>query len=180
MPKPGSSVSRDDVAPFLKLGEVVRAFDEHLKLTPVRTEDGLILQISPMTQADIEAQSAIQRRLDASREAAKAVADNFPPAPEGTMRIRVGGNVQQARLVNQARPVYPQLAKDAKISGIVSLAALIGVDGKMKQLAAVSGQPLLITAAMEAVKQWEYQPTFLNGKPVEVVTNINVNFTLSQ
>jgi len=92
----------------------------------------------------------------------------------------VGGNVQQQKLVQQPRPVYPPLAKEARISGVVRLNAIIGKDGTVQDLTIASGHPLLVPAAMEAVKQWVYQPTLLNGQAVEVVTQIEVNFTLSQ
>jgi protein TonB len=95
-------------------------------------------------------------------------------------RIRVGGNVQQARLINQPKPVYPPLAKQARIQGVVRFNAIIGKDGAIMNLQVVSGHPLLVPSALEAVRQWRYQPTLLNGEPVEVVTQIDVNFTLSQ
>ena len=100
--------------------------------------------------------------------------------PATPQRIRVGGQVQAAKLVRQPRPVYPPLAKQARISGHVILNAIIGKDGTIQNLTLASGHPLLVPAAMEAVKQWVYQPTLLNGEPVEVVTQIDVNFTLSQ
>jgi protein TonB len=102
------------------------------------------------------------------------------PKPVTPQRIRVGGNVQQAKLIRQPKPVYPPLAKQARISGVVKLNAIIGKDGTIQNLTVASGHPLLVPAAMEAVKQWVYQPTLLNGEPVEVVTQIDVNFTLSQ
>ena len=95
-------------------------------------------------------------------------------------RIRVGGNVQQAKLIRQPKPIYPPLAKQARISGVVKLDAIIGKDGTIQNLRVVSGHPLLVPAALDAVKQWVYAPTLLNGEPVEVVTQIDVNFTLSQ
>lgn len=95
-------------------------------------------------------------------------------------RIRVGGNVQAAKLVKQPKPVYPPLAKQARIQGTVRFTAVIGRDGAIQNLTLVSGHPLLIPSAQEAVRQWVYQPTLLNGEPVEVVTQIDVNFTLSQ
>jgi protein TonB len=108
-----------------------------------------------------------------------------PPPPKvdkpvTPQRIRVGGNVQAAKLIRQPKPVYPALAKQARISGHVILNAIIGKDGAIANLSVASGHPLLVPAAMEAVKQWVYQPTLLNGEPVEVVTTIDVNFTLSQ
>jgi periplasmic protein TonB len=109
-----------------------------------------------------------------------------PPAkkeevkPATPQRIKVGGNVQSAKLMRQPRPNYPPLAKQARISGIVKLSAVISKDGTIKELNVVSGHPLLVPAALDAVKQWVYQPTLLNGEPVEVQTQIDVNFTLSQ
>ncbi len=102
------------------------------------------------------------------------------PKPVVPQRIRVGGNVQQAKLVRQPRPVYPPLARQARIQGTVRLTAVIAKDGTIQELQVVNGHPLLVPSALEAVKQWVYQPTLLNGEPVEVITQIDVNFTLSQ
>jgi protein TonB len=100
--------------------------------------------------------------------------------PATPQRIRIGGSVQQAKLVRQPHPVYPPLAKQARIQGTVKLSAIISKDGTIQHLEVISGHPLLVPAALEAVKQWVYQPTLLNGEPVEVITQIDVNFTLSQ
>lgn len=94
-------------------------------------------------------------------------------------RIRVGGNVQAANLIRKITPTYPPLAKQARIQGVVRFTAIIGKDGTIQNLQLVSGHPLLVPAAQEAVKQWVYRPTLLNNEPVEVVTQIDVNFTLS-
>ena len=88
--------------------------------------------------------------------------------------------MQAAKLVRQPKPVYPPLAKQARIQGTVRFNAVIGKDGTIQNLTLVSGHPLLVPSATEAVSQWVYQPTLLNGEPVEVVTQIDVNFTLSQ
>jgi len=101
------------------------------------------------------------------------------PAPV-TGPIRVGSEVQAARIVRRVLPVYPPLARSARISGVVRLQAIIAVDGSIAELNAVSGHPLLIAAAMDAVKQWRYRPTVLNGKSVPVDTRIDVNFTLGR
>jgi protein TonB len=108
-----------------------------------------------------------------------------PPPPvevkkPTVQRIRVGGQVQQANLIRQPKPVYPPLAKQARIQGVVRFNAIIGKDGTIQNLTLMSGHPLLVPAAQEAVKQWLYKPTLLNGDPVEVATVIDVNFTLSQ
>ena len=102
------------------------------------------------------------------------------PKPVTPQRIRVGGNVQQAMLIRQPKPVYPPLAKQARIQGVVRLNAIIGKDGTIQNLQVASGHPLLVPSALDAVKQWVYKPTLLNGEPVEVITQIDVNFTLSQ
>jgi protein TonB len=105
-----------------------------------------------------------------------------PPPPKAATpkRIRVGGQVENAKLIFQPRPEYPPLAKMARIQGTVRLEAIISRDGTIQDLKVVSGHPLLVKAALEAVQRWRYQPTLLNGDPVEVVTEIDVNFTLSE
>ena len=95
-------------------------------------------------------------------------------------RIRVGGNVQQANLVMKVTPAYPAEAKQARIQGVVQFTATINKDGTIQTLELISGHPLLVGSALDAVKQWVYRPTLLNGNPVEVVTQIDVNYTLSQ
>ena len=98
----------------------------------------------------------------------------------GMKRINIGGNVQSRRSWSRRpAPAYPPLAKQARISGVVKLQAVIDADGTMRNQAIISGHPLLIPAALEAVRQWVYAPTLLNGDPVEVLTQIDVNFTLS-
>jgi periplasmic protein TonB len=103
-----------------------------------------------------------------------------PPKPRPTGPIRVGGNVQAARIVNRVQPVYPPLARQTRISGTVRLHAIISKDGTIQQLEVISGHPLLQQAALDAVRQWRYQPTLLNGEPVEVDTTIDVIFSLNQ
>lgn len=103
----------------------------------------------------------------------------LPPPPKAApSRIRVGGNVAAAKLIRQVTPVYPTIAKTAHISGTVVLHAIIAKDGTIQELTYVSGPPLLMRNAMDAVRQWRYNPTLLNGEPVEVDTTISVVFTL--
>src|SRR5262249_12327092 len=103
-------------------------------------------------------------------------------APNSTpRRVRVGGSVQAARLLNAPRPVYPPRAEGSGIQGRVLLQAIILMDGAIGGLSVLSTpDPELSQAAMDAVKEWRYQPTLLNGKPVEVITTIDVNFRLDQ
>jgi TonB family protein len=105
----------------------------------------------------------------------KAVSDG-PMPPQ---RIRVGGNVQANNLVHKVQPEYPPLARQARIQGTVRFTVTIGKDGHIIDLSLVGGHPLLVPAAAEAVKQWVYKPTLLNGNPIEVVTVVDINFTLS-
>jgi len=110
-----------------------------------------------------------------------------PPPPPAAVekpkpavrRIEVGGNVIEAMLIHPAvQPVYPPLARQTRTQGTVVLAALIGPDGRIRNLRVMSGHPLLTQAAMDAVRQWRYRPTLLNGDPVEVDTTIEVRFVL--
>ena len=93
--------------------------------------------------------------------------------------LRVGGRVQNARITHRVMPVYPPEAVEQQVSGKVRLEAIIGVDGRVRDLQLVEGHPMLAPAAIEAVAQWRYRPTQLNGQDVEVVTLIEVNFNLT-
>jgi len=101
-----------------------------------------------------------------------------PKQPAAPQRVTVGGKIQDALLVRKASPVYPPLARQARISGTVRLQAIIGVDGAIRELRVLSGHPLLVRSALDAVQQWRYRPTELNNQPVEVLTQIEVNYTL--
>jgi protein TonB len=99
--------------------------------------------------------------------------------PAAPSRVRIGGNVEAAQLVREIQPKYPLIAKEARVHGVVKLKAIIARDGTVQNLSLISGQPLLVPAAMNAVKQWVYKPTYLNGIPVEVLTEVDVDFYLS-
>jgi TonB family protein len=146
-----------------KMNLAVKAFDEHLTVqmtgmlqTPSGTTEMSLLITVPAAQAGAPATAAVPGR------------------------IKVGGNVQGAMIVSKVPPVYPALAKQAAVSGVVQLSAVLAKDGTVQELHVLSGPPLLIQAAMDAVKQWVYRPTLLNGNPVEVETTIDINFTLNQ
>ena len=94
-------------------------------------------------------------------------------------RVRVSSGVQSGLLVRKVPPVYPPLARQARIQGQVILQAQISKNGDIENLQLVSGHPMLAPAAIEAVKQWKYKPYLLNGEPVEVETTVQVNFTLA-
>ena len=94
-------------------------------------------------------------------------------------RVRVSQGVTQGLLIHKVQPAYPPLARQARIQGTVLLQAEISKDGTIENLRLISGHPMLAPAAIEAVKQWRYKPYILNGEPVEVDTQITVNFTLA-
>lgn len=106
---------------------------------------------------------------------------NVPPPPPpktAPQRIHVGGNVEAAKLVRKVTPRYPTIAQSAHIQGTVVLRAIIARDGSVQRLQYVSGPALLMASAMQAVREWKYQPTELNGQPVEVDTTIQVVYNL--
>ena len=95
-------------------------------------------------------------------------------------RLKVSSGVAQGSLIRQVNPRYPQQAVQARVEGTVVLHAVIGKDGSVQELHVLSGSPLLIQPAMDAVRQWRYKPYQLNGEPVEAETQINVKFTLNK
>jgi TonB family protein len=173
----GDTLSPGD---FGKLVNAVRSFDSHLVVAIGAHDLPSGLDIRIRTQTSIGSLGGIVDLVAGPVPPLPA-----PPAPGVSVAtapsaIRVGGNVQQANLITQIRPVYPPDAKAARVQGQVRFEATIGADGHVQNLRVVSGDPLLVNSAMEAVKQWVYKPTLLNGQPVTVVTQVDVNYTLSQ
>lgn len=92
--------------------------------------------------------------------------------------LRVSQGVMEARLIHRVIPIYPPLARSMRVEGKVHLVGTIGKDGTMQDLKVIDGHPMLVKAAVDAVKQWVYRPTLLSGEPVDVITPIEVTFTL--
>jgi TonB family protein len=103
-----------------------------------------------------------------------------PAHPTVPQRVRLSPEVARGLLITKIMPVYPPLAQQANIQGIVVLEADIAKDGSVGSLRAVSGHPMLVPAAIDAAKQWKYKPYTLNGESVEVNTQIQVTFTLTR
>jgi protein TonB len=103
----------------------------------------------------------------------------FVPKLEQVKRVRMSQGVTKGMVLRKIEPKYPKLALAAHITGVVLLKAVINGDGEIKELQVVSGHPILVPAAMDAVKQWRYRPYLLNGEPVEVETNITVTFQIA-
>ncbi len=101
------------------------------------------------------------------------------PAPPAQQAVRVGGQIKEPKKVKDVKPVYPDIAKQARVQGVVILECTISPQGKVSEVKLLRGIPLLNEAAMEAVRQWVYTPTLLNGVPVPVIMTVTVNFKLS-
>jgi len=104
----------------------------------------------------------------------------LPPAPKPLRPFRIGGNVKPPRLIYGPDPVYPTIARVARIQGDVVIDAIIDTRGNVVQMHFLSGSALLIDAAINAVSRWKYQPTLLNGEPVPVEFQVTVQFQLAQ
>ena len=101
-----------------------------------------------------------------------------PPPPPPPAPVRVGGAIKQPTKIKDQRPVYPPIAQSARVQGVVIIEAVIGPDGRVQEAKVLRSIPLLDAAALDAVKQWTYTPTLLNGQPVPVIMTVTVNFTL--
>jgi TonB family protein len=160
-PHPRRREEHPEWAPVFEYGDQLWKRAEDLGLVTKMPPPGVV-HLPPMTV----------------RSAPPARAAQPAEPAEKPMRIRVGGNVQTAMLIKRVEPLYPPLAIQARIKGTVKLSVIISTEGKILQIQVESGHPLFVPTAMEAVKQWEYKPTLLNGKPVEVVTVVDVVFDL--
>lgn len=166
-----AAIQIQDASPAVE--ETLRARLAHLVGQPVNSVE--ILRVLHEVSPDL----TFGLQNDATRGATLTIGKPGQSFPKGeAARLRVGGNVQATKLVVKVPPEYPALAKQAKIQGTVRFQTLIGLDGRVKGLSLESGHPLLVEAAQKAVSQWAYQPTLLNGSPAEVVTMVDINFTL--
>jgi TonB family protein len=118
--------------------------------------------------------------LSDAAQVASGVPGAIGPATERPTRVRVSSGVSVGLLLSKTAPVYPEDARRARIQGAVLLRAVIDREGNVSQLDLIAGPPELVPAAMEAVKRWRYKPYLFMGAPVEVETQILVNFTLSR
>jgi TonB family protein len=139
-----------------------------------------ILKEVPMTRR--KSLSALTAGLGLMAAACWFVTGAIPltAAPDAPPKIKIGGNVAQANLISNPKPLYPPEAKRARIQGTVRLDIEVAPDGTVKDISVADGPPELIQSAVDAVKQWVYRPTLLNGEPVAVLTTVDVHYTLSQ
>ena len=103
----------------------------------------------------------------------------LPPPPTSASHPPRVSRIMEGNLIYRVQPQYPPLARQARIQGMVVLRAMISREGKIENVQVISGHPLLVKSAMAAVLQWRYRPYYLNNEPVEVETQVTVNFTLS-
>ncbi|HOQ62073.1 MAG TPA: energy transducer TonB, partial [Vicinamibacterales bacterium] len=101
-----------------------------------------------------------------------------PPPPPPMAPVRVGGNIRPPTKIKNVNPVYPSIAQSARVQGVVIVEATIGPDGRVSDARVLRSIPLLDQAALDAVRQWVFTPTLLNGVPVPVIMTVTVNFTL--
>jgi TonB family protein len=169
-----SGVIADGIAQLQRALEIDPQYDDAMAYLNLFIRERADLRDTPEEyRRDVAlADDWVQKALETKKMKTPATPAQAP------QRIRVGGNVQAANLTRKVAPVYPVEAKAAGIQGTVQFTAVIAKSGVIQTLTLVSGHPALVDAARQAVEQWVYKPTLLNGQPVEVVTQIDVNFTL--
>jgi TonB family protein len=148
-----------------KLNAAVRNFDEHLSISILQRNGGTEIRLATPSAPLVQT-------------ANPTLTVSSLPTADGVSRVNVAAGKLQ--LVQQVNPVYPPLAKEARIQGVVRLRAAIAENGAVREVALTSGHPLLAQAALEAVRQWVYKPVLVGEKAVEAITDIDVNFTLPE
>ncbi len=134
------------------------------------------LAVAAKAAGDKAAADALAARQQADAAAAKEIAAAEAREKAKASAIRVGGKIKAPIKMNDVAPVYPAIARNAGVAGVVIVEATIGADGKVIDAKVLRSVPLLDQAALDAVRQWEYAPTLLNGVPVPVVMTVTINF----
>jgi protein TonB len=185
--------------PATPAGQPVRPPDHHATVDPFTAPVTIPVGIKPVVDKPESAENPVgtERGVIGAPPGGSSgpsnwvinslLADTAPPPPPPVVHaapkpqiIRLPSVIVAAKLVYQPKPVYPQIAIVAHIQGTVVLQAIIGKEGAVQDLKVLSGHPLLVRAALDAVKTWRYQPTLLNSEPVEVLTEIDVIFRLGE
>lgn len=176
--KNGLRLTMDDAGNLLEGGE--RLEGERLNARIAETEGSIRITPNPKVPLKVTEETLqVLRRLAGERPLRLSAPYIFRDGHLTVVEpIRVGGNVQASKLVNKVSPVYPQKAKEEGVEGAVVLQITVNERGEVSDIQVVSGHELLSEAAVEAVKQWRYSPTLLNGEPVPVVATVTVQFTL--
>jgi len=136
------------------------------------------LAVAAKAAGDKAAADAVASKEKADAVAAKKKADAAAAKAKAQMApLRIGGQIKAPNKIKDVKPVYPAIAQSARVAGVVTIEATIGPDGKVIDAKVVRSIPLLDQAALDAVRQWEYTPTLLNGMPVSVLVTVTINFT---
>jgi TonB family protein len=136
------------------------------------------LAVAAKAAGDKAAADAVAGKARADAIAAKEKADAAAARAKAKMApVRIGGQIRAPTKIKDVKPVYPAIAKSARVAGVVTIEATIGPDGKVTDARVVRSIPPLDQAALDAVRQWEYTPTLLNGVPVPVLVTVTINFT---
>jgi protein TonB len=136
------------------------------------------LAVAAKAAGDKAAADAVAGKEKADAGAAKAKAAAAAATAKARMApLRIGGKIHAPKKIKDVKPVYPAIAQSARVAGVVTIEATIGPDGKVIDARVVRSIPLLDQAALDAVRQWEYTPTLLNGVPVPVLVTVTINFT---
>jgi len=138
------------------------------------------LAVAAKAAGDKAAADAVAGKQRADAVAAKEKADTDAAAARAKAKlaaVRIGGQIKAPTKIKDVKPVYPAIAQSARIAGVVTIEATIGPDGKVIDAKVLRSIPLLDEAALDAVRQWEYTPTLLNGVPVPVLVTVTINFT---
>lgn len=148
---------------------------------PLTAPDAIAPETAPSTASVLGTEGGVDGGLPGGVVGSPGVVPGVPPAPAPpavTQPQPVGGRIKEPAKVRHVPPVYPAIAQQARVEGVVIIEAIIGVDGRVRQARVLRSKPLLDEAALEAVRQWIFTPTLLNGVPVPVIMTVTVNFTL--
>jgi TonB family protein len=135
------------------------------------------LAVAAKAAGDKAAADAVAGKEKADAVAAKEKAAAAARAKARIAPVRIGGQIKAPTKIKDVKPIYPAIAQSARVAGVVTIEATIGFDGKVVDAKVVHSIPLLDQAALDAVRQWEYTPTLLNGVPVSVLVTVKINFT---
>jgi protein TonB len=150
---------------------------------PLAAPDAILPEI-PLSSPAASLTDAVGDTLGPAVAGAQGLGDALPlvvvaPQPAPPQQVyRVGGDIRQPRRIAGDAPVYPDLARRARVEGVVILEVLIDEDGRIDRLKVLRSEPLLDAAALDAVRSWRYTPTLLNGVPVPVLGTVSVRFSL--
>lgn len=143
----------------------------------IRMAEGMLRRAGELDPDNQRWKTAMER-LQRAKAGSGVVVQPLPASEAGIKRVTVGGNVQASMLVKSVEPQYPPVARQARIQGTVRFSVVIDKAGRVSSMRLISGHPLLVQAAQEALQKYEYKPTTLGGEPVEVATQVDINFTL--